>query len=260
MALAGGIVGLIIGGIAGLVIGSFIAALTWRWPQGRSIVFGRSACDACGAALGPLELVPLLSLLWLRGRCRHCGVVIAPRHIAIEIAAGAIGVTALALHSDGHGIAGAVFGWMLLALLVLDVEHLWLPDRLTLPLGLAGVAATLWLGRPLLHSLAGAAIGWVSLAGIAAAYKAMTGRSGMGGGDPKLFAAIGAWLGWLALPVVLVLAAVLGLALAGYDRLSGRAVTRYSRVPLGAMLAAAAWPVWLADVLSPALSATIRWP
>ena len=264
MAPAGGNAGLIIAGgiagIAGLIIGSFIAALTWRWPQERSIVHGRSACDACGQVLMARDLVPLFSFLWLRGRCRHCGVAIAPRHVAIEVAASAIGVTAWALHPDAHGIAGAIFGWALLALLVLDVEHLWLPDRLTLPLGLAGVAATLVLGRPLLDSLVGAAIGWASLAGIAALYKALTGRTGMGGGDPKLFAAIGAWLGWLALPLVLVLAAVLGLALAGYDRLSGRAVTRYSRVPLGAMLAAAAWPLWLGDVLSPALSATITWP
>ncbi len=255
------------GGFAGLIIGSFIAALTWRWPQGRSIVAGRSACDACGVVLGPRDLVPLLSYVWLRGRCRHCGVAIAPRHVAIELAAGAIGVTALALHPDGHGLAGAIFGWALLALLVLDVEHLWLPDRLTLPLGLSGVAASLWLGWPLLDSVVGAAAGWASLAGISAAYKALTGRTGMGGGDPKLFAAIGAWLGWPVLPLVLVLAALLGLALAGYDRVSGRAVTRHSRVPLGAMLAAAAWPLFLvvsplglAGQLSPALAAIITWP
>ncbi len=251
------------GGLAGMIIGSFIAALTWRWPQGRSIVHGRSACDACGQVLAPRDLVPLFSFLWLRGRCRHCGVAIAPRHLAIEVTASAIGVTSLLLDPAGHGVAGAIFGWALLALLVLDVEHLWLPDRLTLPLAPAGVAATLWLGWPLFDSLVGAAAGWASLAGIAAAYKALTGRTGMGGGDPKLFAAIGAWLGWPVLPLVLLLAALLGLALAGYDRLSGRAVTRHSRVPLGAMLAAAAWPLFLvvsplglAGQLSPAASAS----
>jgi leader peptidase (prepilin peptidase)/N-methyltransferase len=150
------------------------------------------------------------------------------------------------MHPGAYGVAGAVFGWWLLALLVLDVEHMWLPDRLTLPLGLAGMAAGWWLSMPLVDSLIGAAAGWASLAGLAAGYKALTGRTGIGGGDPKLFAAIGAWLGWFALPFVLVLAATLGLLLVLYDRLSGRPVTRYSRVPLGALLAAAAWPLWLA--------------
>jgi leader peptidase (prepilin peptidase)/N-methyltransferase len=236
----------ILGGLAGLIIGSFIAALTARWPQGRSIADGRSRCDSCHAVLGPSELVPVLSYLVQRGKCRHCGAAIQPRHLAIEIAAGGVGAAALAMHPGAYGVAGAVFGWALLALLVLDVEHMWLPDRLTLPLALGGLAATYALSMPLLDSLIGVAAGWASLAGIAKGYKALTGRTGMGGGDPKLFGAIGAWLGWVPLPFVLVFAAVLGLLLVLYDRLSGRPVTRYSRVPLGALLAAAAWPLWLA--------------
>ena len=236
----------ILGGLAGLIIGSFIAALTARWPQGRSIADGRSRCDSCHAVLGPSELVPVLSYLVQRGKCRHCGAAIQPRHLAIEIAAGGVGAAALAMHPGAYGVAGAVFGWALLALLVLDVEHMWLPDRLTLPLALGGLAATYALSMPLLDSLIGVAAGWASLAGIAKGYKALTGRTGIGGGDPKLFGAIGAWLGWFPLPFVLVFAAVLGLLLVLYDRLSGRPVTRYSRVPLGALLAAAAWPLWLA--------------
>lgn len=236
----------LLGLIAGLILGSFIAALTARWPQGRSIASGRSRCDHCDAVLGPRDLVPVLSHIALRGRCRHCGGAIAPRHLAIELAAGGIGALALALHPDATGISGAVFGWALLALLVLDSEHLWLPDALTLPLGAAGLAAGYWLPPALTDRAIGAAVGFASLALIALGYKALTGRVGLGGGDPKLFGAIGAWLGWTLLPLVLLLAASLGLALVGYDRLAGRAVTRHSRVPLGALLAAAAWVLWLA--------------
>jgi leader peptidase (prepilin peptidase)/N-methyltransferase len=245
MTLAGGLAGLIIGGIAGLIVGSFIAALTWRWPQGRSIATGRSACDACGQGLGPLELVPVLSLLWQRGRCRHCGVGIAPRHLWIELAAGGIGALALAVHPGSVGLCGALFGWGLLALAVLDAEHQWLPDRITLPLLALGLVAGLWLAPPLADRAIGAVIGFASLALIGGGYQRVTGRVGMGGGDPKLFAAIGAWLGWFPLAFVLLLAALLGLVLALADRLRGRPVGRHSRVAFGALLAVAAWPLWL---------------
>lgn len=240
----------LLGIVAGLIIGSFIAALTARWPAGRSIAAGRSRCDHCDAVLTPRDLVPVISYLVLRGRCRHCHSLIAPRHLVIEIAGAGIGALALALHPDATGVAGAAFGWLLLALLVLDVEHLWLPDALTVPLLAAGLLAGLWLPPALFDRVIGAVAGFASLAGIAAGYKAATGRVGMGGGDPKLFGAIGAWLGWAVLPLVLLLAAVLGLALVLRDRLVGRAVGRQSRVPLGALLAAAAWCLWL---VSPAL-------
>ncbi|NJC07129.1 prepilin peptidase [Polymorphobacter fuscus] len=134
---------------------------------------------------------------------------------------------------------------MLLALLVLDVEYFWLPDRLTVPLAAMGLAAGIWLPPSVPDRLIGAAAGFASLAGIAYAYRVMTGRVGLGGGDPRLFAAIGAWLGWVALPFVLLLAASFGLALVAYDRLRGRAITRHSRIPLGALLAAAAWLLWV---------------
>ncbi len=234
-----------LGLVAGLILGSFIAALTARWPQGRSIATGRSRCDHCDAVLAPRDLVPVFSYVMLRGRCRACGGRIAPRHLAIELAAGGIGALALALHPDGGGVAGAVFGWGLLALLVLDSEHLWLPDALTLPLLAAGLAAGYWLPPALADRAIGAAVGFATLALIAFGYKALTGRIGLGGGDPKLFGAIGAWLGWTLLPLVLLLATSLGLALVGYDRLAGRAVTRHSRVPLGSLLAAAGWLLWL---------------
>ncbi|WP_267414760.1 prepilin peptidase, partial [Sphingomonas sp. GC_Shp_4] len=107
-------------GVLGAILGSFIAALVSRWPEGRSVMRGRSACDGCGRTLSSLELVPLLSALWLRGRCRRCGVRIAPLHWIIELAALAIGAAAGWVAPGVVGIAGAVFGWLLLALAALD--------------------------------------------------------------------------------------------------------------------------------------------
>jgi leader peptidase (prepilin peptidase)/N-methyltransferase len=238
--------GILLGLLAGLVAGSFIGVLTLRWPAGQGLG-GRSACDACGATLGPLDLVPLLSFALLRGRCRHCGQPIAPRHIALELAGGAIGALALALMPGWAGVAGAGLGWALLALLVLDVEHYWLPDRLTLPLGAAGLLAGLWLAPSLPLRLAGAVAGFLLLWLLAAGYRRVRGVDGMGGGDPKLLAAIGAWLGPWVLPLVMAAAAGLGLLLVGLDRLHGRPVSLATRVPLGALLAGAGWLAWAAS-------------
>jgi leader peptidase (prepilin peptidase)/N-methyltransferase len=161
----------------------------------------------------------------------------------------AVGVVSVLVQPGPEGLAGAVFGWLLLALLVLDVEHFWLPDRLTFPLAAIGLLGGLWLPPAFVDRVIGCVAGFVGLAGIAFGYRAITGRTGLGGGDPRLFAGIGAWLGWFALPFVLLMASVLGLALVLYDRLSGRLVHRHSRIPLGALLAAAAWCFWLVSPL-----------
>ncbi len=128
----------------------------------------------------------------------------------------------------------------------LDLEHHWLPDALTLPLVPAGLAAA-WagLGPPLAERAAGAAIGWAALAAIAFLYRRWRGREGMGGGDPKLMAALGAWVGAWQLPVLLLGAGLTGLAAVLAMRLKGAPVAATSRLPLGTLLALAAWPVWL---------------
>ncbi|WP_310498982.1 A24 family peptidase [Sandarakinorhabdus sp.] len=240
---------MLLGLIAGLVAGSFVAALTVRWPQGRSIVHGRSACDACGKTLGPLELVPVISFVALRGRCRHCGAAIAGRNLAIEVAGGVIGAAAMLAQPGISGVFGAVFGWWLLTLAVLDAEHFWLPDSLTISLIGTGILAGSWAAPELLMRLAGAVTGYLVLAVIAQLYKSLRGHAGMGGGDPKLLAAIGAWLGpWLLAPVMAA-AAMLGLVLVGVDALRGRPVTATTRVPFGALLAGAAWVMWLVKPL-----------
>jgi leader peptidase (prepilin peptidase)/N-methyltransferase len=144
------------------------------------------------------------------------------------------------------GSAGAVFGWLLLALAALDIAEFWLPDALTLTLALAGIAAGLaGIDPPLTDRLIGGAAGFGSLWLIGFAYQRIRGRQGLGGGDPKLLGAIGLWLGWRMLPAVLLLAALTGLALVLVGMLTGRAAKLDDRVPFGALLAIAAYPAWL---------------
>ena len=236
----------LLGAGLGLIAGSFLATASLRWPQGRSLLRGRSACDACAAPLRPAELVPILSYAALRGRCRRCGARIDPHHPAIELGAALLGAVALVAHPGLLGLVTALFGWWLLLIATLDLEHLWLPDRLTLPLLVLGLAAA-WagFGPPLLERAAGAALGWAALFLIAWLYRRLRGREGMGAGDPRLLGAIGAWVGAWQLPAILLGAGLLGLAAVAAMRLRGESVTATSRLPLGTLMALAAWPVWL---------------
>lgn len=232
--------------LLGAIVGSFLATILIRWPRGESALGGRSRCDACGETLGPLALVPILSFIVMRGRCRHCGARIDRRHLAIELAAALVGLAAFAAHPLPLALVTAMLGWWLLLIAALDLEHHWLPDLLTLPLVPLGLAAA-WagFGPPLPDRLAGAAIGWAALALIAFAYARLRGREGMGRGDPKLLGALGAWLGAFQLPFVLLGAGLLGLAAILGLRLRGEAVTAATRLPLGTLMALAAWPLWL---------------
>lgn len=233
----------------GAILGSFIATLVVRWPQGRGVAHGRSACDGCNRTLVAAELVPLLSAAVQRGRCRTCAAPIAAVHWQVELAAAAIGAAAGAVAPGMEGVAGAVFGWLLLALAALDLAAWWLPDRLVVPLALLGFASG-WAGLapPLPDRLIGGAGGFALLWLVALGYRRIRGRTGMGGGDPKLFGAIGLWLGWRLLPTVLLVAALVGLGVVGWRRWRGAAVTRTDALPLGTLLAFAAVPAWLVMV------------
>lgn len=240
---------LALGGL-GAIFGSFIAALVIRWPQGRSVMRGRSACDACGRVLSAAELMPLFSHVVQRGRCRGCGTAIDRRHGWIELAGLAIGVAAGVVAPDTNGIAGALFGWLLLALAALDITAFWLPDRLTGALAACGLmAGAAGLSPSLVDRAIGGLAGYASLAALAWAYKAVRHRDGMGGGDPKLFGAIGLWLGWRMLPAVLVTASLIGLGVAVFAHLTRRDVTRDTALPFGALLAAAAYPAWMVMIV-----------
>ncbi|HEY0324575.1 MAG TPA: prepilin peptidase [Allosphingosinicella sp.] len=234
------------GAVLGAIIGSFVAALVIRWPRGEGVTGGRSRCDACGETLRARELVPVLSYLVQRGRCRRCGARIDARHPLVELAGALIGVAAVLAHPLPLALVTAGLGWWLLATAAIDAEEQWLPDALTLPLVPLGlVAAWAGFGPPLLDRLVGAVAGGLGLALLGWIYRALRAREGLGGGDPKLLAGIGAWLGLLQLPFVLLGAGLVGLAAALALVARGRAVGATTRLPLGALMAVAAWPLWI---------------
>ncbi len=231
------------GGVAGAIIGSFLATLILRWPQGRSVMRGRSACDGCGRKLTPRDLVPLLSAMVQRGRCRACAASIDPLHGRIEAGCAIIGALALGMRPDLGGIGWAMFGWLLRTLAVLDWRHFWLPDALTLPLAFLGFTIGLWATDVALPDRAiGAALGYGALLTIALSYRALRGREGLGLGDAKLLGALGAWFGWQALPFILLIASSMGLIVM---LVTGRAKDRMARAPLGTFLALGALPGWI---------------
>ena len=239
-------------GLLGLVFGSFIATLAIRWPEGRSSLAGRSACDGCGRTLRAIELVPVLSYVIQRGRCRSCAARIAPSHLVVELLALAIGVASGLAAPGWAGGAGAVFGWLLLALAAIDLRAFWLPDPLTAALALLGLlGGLLGLTPPLTDRLIGGVAGLATLWLIATFYRRLRGRVGLGGGDPKLFGAIGLWLGWHALPQVLLVACLIGLAAVLATRLRARPLTATDRLPLGTLLAPAAFLLWLLAQATP---------
>jgi leader peptidase (prepilin peptidase) / N-methyltransferase len=232
------------GALLGAIVGSFVATLVLRWPEGRGMD-GRSACDYCDARLRWFELIPLFSFLSQRGRCRRCEMPIAAQHFVIELLCALAGGLALWRFPGIDGAAGAIFGWLLVALGALDFRHFWLPDRLTLPLALTGIAGGLAnLDPPAIDRLIGGIAGFALLWAIGAAYRVIRKSEGLGAGDPKLFSAIGLWTGWQALPLVLLGASAAGLGMALVLMLRQR-VTATTRLPLGTLLAAAAFPVWL---------------
>ncbi len=192
--------------------------------------------------------MPVISYLMLRGRCRACRHEIGVEAVAIELAAGMIGGAAVLMLPPSQALAAAFFGWLLLPLAILDWRHYWLPDRLTALLAACGV-----LFGPLLTPDAGwtdrfigGVGGFVALEGIRQAYRRYSGRDGMGAGDPKLFAAIGLWLGWQMLPLVLLLTTMLGLSVVAAQRFAGK--SHDAGVPFGAYLAAASFALSLGAV------------
>ena len=227
-------------------IGSFLGVLIRRLPADGPVVMARSRCETCGKALGPAEMVPLLSYLALRGRCRACGAPIGWFHPAVELVALGVALWAASLDEGGWLWADCVLGWALLALAWTDARAMILPDVLTLPLVMAGLAFALVLdpGRIVDHAL-GAAIGWLIFWAVARLYRAVRGREGLGGGDIKLLAAAGAWVTWAGLGPVMMVAALIGLAMGLVARLRGASPTGATAIPFGPPLALATWIVWL---------------
>ncbi|KMK64002.1 A24 family peptidase [Puniceibacterium sp. IMCC21224] len=232
------------------VMGSFLGVLIDRLPRGQNVVWPGSACRSCHQRLGPCDLVPILSFALSRGCCRHCGATIPPWLLYIEIATtGATGI-AVILGQDMVAMAMiAALLWLLLGLGVADLLWFRLPDVMT---GALLALALLWSlrvdGNPG-GALIGATLGAGSFAALRLGYRTLRGREGLGLGDVKLMAGLGALLGPWDLPLLVLLAALAALAATlGGALMSGRgrAALRASRpLPFGAALAAAAAGLWL---------------
>ncbi|MBK1691301.1 prepilin peptidase [Ectothiorhodospira mobilis] len=201
-----------------------------------------SRCPACGHRIGPLENIPLLSYLVLRGRCAACRARISPQYPLVEGVTAVLSVAVIAHFGvTWAGAAALALTWSLLALAVIDLRTTLLPDALTLPV--------LWLGLLVnlgvvftdpTSSLLGAVLGYLSLWGVYQAFRLLTGKEGMGYGDFKLFALLGAWLGWQMLPLIILLASLVG-ALVGIALIVVRGRDRELPIPFGPYLAAAGW-------------------
>ena len=232
--------------LASPFIGSFLGLLIQRLPDGAPIARGRSRCDACGTRLRARDLVPLSSWLVAGGRCRYCRQPLGWFYPVVELAALAVAITSVLIDGGQRAWLDCLLGWWLLALGWIDLRSWLLPDALTLPLIIAGLAASfLFDPDQLVNRALGAALGYASLMTIAALYRALRGREGLGGGDAKLLAASGAWLGAAELPQVILLATLSALAAAGLLRLAGIRLGIHSALPFGPFLALATWVLWL---------------
>jgi leader peptidase (prepilin peptidase)/N-methyltransferase len=223
--------------LVGLCVGSFLNVVIHRLPKmlergwevqcadlrggtlpetpAYNLVVPRSACPACGHRITALENVPVLSWLVLKGKCSACKVPISARYPAVEVLGGLLAVFAVHRFGAGaQGIAACALLWTLLALTFIDLDTQLLPDDLTLPLLWAGLLVNLsGVFVPLESAVIGAAAGYVSLWTVYWLFKLIRGKEGMGYGDFKLLGALGAWLGWKMLPLIILLSSVIGAAI-----------------------------------------------
>lgn len=232
--------------LAAPFIGSFLGVIVRRLPDGLPIAWSRSHCDCCGVPLRARDLVPIVSWLASKGRCRYCSHSLGWFYPGIELASTAVALTAV-LVGGGQGMwLDCLLGWWLLTLAWIDIRNWLLPDLLTLPLVMAGLAAAAAFDpEQLVERSLGAALGYLSLLTIAALYRALRHRDGLGGGDAKLLAGAGAWVGAAALPQVILLAALSALAAAACLWIAGFRLSAHSALPFGPFLAFATWVLWL---------------
>ena len=253
--------------ILGLLVGSFLNVVIYRVPVMMQNSWHRDCCDLlevenpkkqttpfnlvtpgsrcqeCGTPIRAWQNIPVVSYLLLRGRCAHCSTPISIRYPIIELVSGLMtGYLAFALGFGGATVAAMLFTWVLIALTMIDVDHQLLPDNMTLPL--------LWLGLALnstangitdLHSAVyGAIAGYLVLWTVFWLFKLVTGKEGMGFGDFKLLAALGAWMGWQSLPLIIILSSFVG-AVIGIAGIMIMGRDKNIPIPFGPYLAIAGW-------------------
>jgi leader peptidase (prepilin peptidase) / N-methyltransferase len=258
----------------GLLVGSFLNVVIYRLPvildrQWRrqcaelhnveapkttepfNLVVPRSACPSCKAPITALQNIPILSYVVLKGRCANCGARISARYPLIEALTGILSAAVAWKYGYGWPTAAAiVLTWFLIALTFIDVDHQLLPDSLTLPLVWIGLLLSLWapeMGHvsvpvAMRSSIVGAIAGYLSLWSVYHLFRLLTGKEGMGYGDFKLFAALGAWLGWKMLLPIILFAAVVG-AVVGIGLIVIQGRDRATPIAFGPFLAAAGWLV-----------------
>ncbi len=224
--------------VAGAALGSFLNVCIRRVPSGESVVYPGSHCPQCGTPITSRDNIPLISYLLLRGQCRSCRAHISLRYPAVEALTG----IALVLLLYRFGLTGrfgvsAAFLAALIVISFIDFDHQIIPDAISLPGIVVGLAlAAIGLGPPLLDSAAGVLLGGGVLYAVAVGYHAWTGREGMGGGDIKLLAMIGAFLGWRAVLVTLVIGSFTG-AVVGIAFILARGGDTRVPIPFGPFLA-----------------------
>lgn len=262
---------LIASGLLGLVVGSFLNVVAYRlpimlkrewqaeteaatieWsdherPERFDLWWPPSTCPACSHPIPAHHNIPVLSYIVLRGRCGHCAEPISIRYPIVEACTGfASVIVAIVLGPTWTALAALVLTWFLIALSLIDFDTKLLPDDLTLPL--------LWMGllvnvpafsvQPLFADLSscviGAAAGYLSLWAVYHAFKLLTGKEGFGYGDFKLLAALGAWLGWQSIPLIIMLSAAVG-SVVGLTLIVAGQSTFQSKIPFGPYLAGAGW-------------------
>ena len=264
--------------VLGLVTGSFLNVVIHRLPvmlkdnwarqcrellepdhqetdaasQPFNLLRPRSRCPACGHRIRAFENIPVVSYIFLGGRCASCHTRISPRYPIIEITTAILSVLA-AMHFGytQQTVAALAFTWMIIPLCMIDYDEQLLPDCITLPLLWAGLALSLAdIFIDSRASIIGAMSGYLSLWAIYHLFKLATGKEGMGYGDFKLLAAIGAWVGWQALPVVILFSSVVG-AITGILLITMKGRQRSQPIPFGPFLASAGWItlLWGQDIL-----------
>ncbi|HJY40672.1 MAG TPA: A24 family peptidase [Steroidobacteraceae bacterium] len=224
-----------------------------------NLVVPRSACPKCGAQITAAQNIPVISYLLLKGKCAKCAAKISARYPVVELGTAILSaVVAWKFGFVWYTAAALLLTWMLIALTGIDIDHQLLPDNMTLPLVWIGLllslAATLpSIGLPVdpRSSIIGAIAGYLSLWSVYHAFRLLTGKEGMGYGDFKLFAALGAWLGWQMLLPIILLAAFTG-AVIGILMIALRGRDRNIPIPFGPYLAAAGWIalLWGDDIVS----------
>lgn len=266
-ALAEPLVALLLAAMLGLVLGSFLNVVILRLPRMMraewlqqcrellaagaepgddgtvpGLVLGRSHCPHCGHSIAALENVPILSWLWLRGRCSSCGGRISARYPLVEGLTAVLSIVVVwQLGATWQAAAGLLLTWGLIALAFIDYDHQILPDSITLPGVWAGLVVNLFgVFTDLQSAVVGAVAGYLVLWAVFHVFRLATGKEGMGFGDFKLLALFGAWLGWQMLPLVILLAALVGAVLGGV-LIIARGRDSQVPMPFGPFLAASGW-------------------